>query len=1071
MTMDEEPDSKLESHRQRTKARVIGMLFGRDKKPATTTNATNDTNNVSDFLHGNSDKLHMTGAAPPRLPKLDVSMASRWPTAAEVNRLRDTSRGRSVSLKRGRKGLNVRFTDSQPEIIGEGGDEAEAPTVEISARRRAHSHPPILQQFPATAVTSEALGHGKSPTTGSFSVQLKPSSDRDEGLNALLGKDLGAAATEVKGDTSGKVDKPSDDHADISFAARVQANMRRAEGEAFRRASRVYVDPTEVCPDTSSPLEQGAGHSLPIRPVPQGHSPIAAPLPSSLVPGGSRPGSSGSIQRRPVSAPQNESPQTPTTTGSATSRPHASTSPTSGQAGKPVDGTKDADVLDDFSDRIHHFYKLFQLSAESIVPLGQCSLESLMKAACWWFLKGKSSLDNAARSRPSSSNGQDSYSTPQQQAHSDIGKSVWIMGSVLANCSELSSHSSASSDEVLDMLHMCQAIQESLRDIAMFMKTHNMMPPPVDEAVLPQGLDNSIWVTYPLLSETLRGLLYPLQSYTAAQGNRSQLKISQLLPLKDSSEVFSYAKMFVDMTLLDGSTDYPRNLLPCMLFVTRSQKEADLRVTISSQNDLILLPVTSNPTNGPTWADVQWQSRLNALDLPLLHGLTARVQLSPYDFKTLWNMYDYTVKVHASLSARKGEVLRFENRLKVFQYFDHDRQSRTFPKYPIPDCVMRLFEKRTESGSTGQEKRHGGHRIAVITGTTTKSLSGVTHDSLHQTPLQYGFVRGDGDAPAFLLKFDDGTKKPTMVFTFNNAAARSELQRCLTGGPMRDERIIANLPLKAFSMTDMFGLPSTRMTDALGELEWQGLTVINKAAGDRPDPERVTSVQSPNLRVILNARAATLIDRIYVQSGELKFRLSRDPSDLSITVGRQIQEDLGVALVESQVAKDTPQKMVALQEQLAQQSTLRRYLFRKLEDVHSFQAALTGFTVLFDAVAQSLAISRGRSVVHLHKKWEASPARIQIVRRDKAFLLAVYFDDFGYGQCLNLALRVTDNYESMTRSGRSCVRLVDAKVAMPKAAEGDTSAICLDMLEFASECEDITIAFEQETGKWSNHPN
>src|SRR5438045_1503537 len=202
------------------------------------------------------------------------------------------------------------------------------------------------------------------------------------------------------------------------------------------------------------------------------------------------------------------------------------------------------------------------------------------------------------------------------------------------------------------------------------MKKQNMLPPPAEEALLPQGLDNSIWIPYPPLPQSIRGLISRQKQQMKTNNNASHLKLSHIVPLKDSSEIFFYAKMFVEVFLLNGSNNLPGDRLSCLLFVTRPQTETDIRITVTSQSDLLLVQVTSNQHNGPAWKDVQWQSRLNALDLPLSHGFVARVQCSPHDFKTIWNMYDYTIKIHASLSARPDELLKFEGTTKIFQYFD-----------------------------------------------------------------------------------------------------------------------------------------------------------------------------------------------------------------------------------------------------------------------------------------------------------------------------------------------------------------------------------------------------------------
>ena len=128
---------------------------------------------------------------------------------------------------------------------------------------------------------------------------------------------------------------------------------------------------------------------------------------------------------------------------------------------------------------------------------------------------------------------------------------------------------------------------------------------------------------------------------------------------------------------------------------------------------------------------------------------------------------------------------------------------------------------------------------------------------------------------------------------------------------------------------------------------------------------------------------------------------------------------------------------------------------------------MTGFRVVFDCTVSSFAIARRRMVVPIHKKWEASGARLQLVTQNKTIqLLAFFGGDFSHGKCMNFLLRGTDNYESSSRSGKCTVRIVDAKFALPKKEEEEASAfVCLDMLEYATEHDDITIGFESEQGK------
>lgn len=107
-------------------------------------------------------------------------------------------------------------------------------------------------------------------------------------------------------------------------------------------------------------------------------------------------------------------------------------------------------------------------------------------------------------------------------------------------------------------------------------------------------------------------------------------------------------------------------------------------------------------------------------------------------------------------------------------------------------------------------------------------------------------------------------------------------------------------------------------------------------------------------------------------------------------------------------------------------------------------------------------------VVPIHKKWEASLARIQVVRQDKVVQLLAFFDDFNHGKCMNFVVKGTDRMEPSGRGGKFGIRIVDAKFALPRTEEDASSDfVCLDMPEYPMEHDDITIAFDSETGMLS----
>ena len=88
--------------------------------------------------------------------------------------------------------------------------------------------------------------------------------------------------------------------------------------------------------------------------------------------------------------------------------------------------------------------------------------------------------------------------------------------------------------------------------------------------------------------------------------------------------------------------------------------------------------------------------------------------------------------------------------------------------------------------------------------------------------------------------------------------------------------------------------------------------------------------------------------------GELLIRLPIDGAP-ELTLLREPQRDMAVAIDPSRTDKDVPDALSDLLETLTTASTIRRLTFNSFADLHAFQLAVTGFEVLFDGyVAPSL---------------------------------------------------------------------------------------------------------------------
>lgn len=117
-------------------------------------------------------------------------------------------------------------------------------------------------------------------------------------------------------------------------------------------------------------------------------------------------------------------------------------------------------------------------------------------------------------------------------------------------------------------------------------------------------------------------------------------------------------------------------------------------------------------------------------------------------------------------------------------------------------------------------------------------------------------------------------------------------------------------------------------------------------------------------------------------------------------------------------------------------------------------------------------------VVPLHKKWEASGVRVQVLEKERSVQLLIFFQgDFAHADCLNFKVTPTDVFEKTEKGKQPALRLVDAKFALPggkgegrgesKVERGVKGRFAnLDLLEYPGEHDDITLGFESVQGKF-----
>lgn len=1110
----------------------MGKLFGRDHKAASREPpASPDPDNLTDFFRGSTDRLDVSHPAPPPGPpllaKLDISKATRYPNALSVHNSQQSLPLRVVSQSRQirrNKGLVVRFVDTFPDIIGEGGDECEVPTKEIGRRRPAR--PPAVTSIAGPPRAVDILEQPQRAFTGDMGqddfvpTPLRRTQTGYSTISDVQGPEIPAGEPVRARYLDSHV--VSNDEKRRSFIEVHQAEMREAEGLAFATFHRNSVssspmpsrdikqtpppkcslqnqlpgtehfDPTE---EPVSPLEDEPT-VLPVRPAQHEFTPYKpSHSAQSSQPTSAIEASPTQMHSHPPGTPDNrvlqgavfeQSPssiysqassfayrQPSLRQGSKLSDPNEHVSHdqrASHPSGESVTTAAD-ELLDIFVSRTRHLFALFRLHAEMTKPLTTFSQVDLIRAAVWWFLRGRMALEAAVRDRPTTPQGQQANEFARQQAYADIAKGYWVAVDVIPDIME--SKRLVPDPEVAEVR---AGLKTALQKLCLSMQRNDFLPP--EEAFLPQTIDKSIWVEYTPVSRDIMFLLWGSSISALALPRRTDSGISlhETLPVADSRPFFCFGRVAVDVFLMEqGAHESERLYFPCLLSIIRPQQKPNLTFVIASQNGAVQLRIQGNKNAGPVWDDdVRWRSEACCIDVRMPRGFILVIQCTQPDFRMLWNMYDFSAKVQSSLYPRQDEQPLFRSTLKAFQYFDNDPQSRQFPKESTPGCEMGLYERvQRERGAKAPRLLHRGYRIAVVTGTQTKTLSGVNQVYVPQQPVRYDFLRGEHNDPALSLKFENGKQKGSMVMTFNDEGERLQVHSLLIGTALHpDEGVYCELPIRGVWFAKQFG--DVGSFTHLTSLPWERVSVINDdGGGDRP-----SCVLSDKLRIIFECKEATVTDRVNVAPGELRLRLDvANPSCLMVY--RQPQADLTLALTEAKVPKERSQAVTADLEALQQMPTLRTYMFPTVADMHRFQEALTGYKVVFDGIASAFAISRRRMVVPIHKKWEAGATRVQVVQQGAASQLLAFFEDFAHGKCVSFALKGTDVFEAFGKSGRAGVKFDDAKFPLPRVPANpdqddvrtvaETAFVCLDLPELPGEHDDISITFESEVGKTVIH--
>ena len=543
-------------------------------------------------------------------------------------------------------------------------------------------------------------------------------------------------------------------------------------------------------------------------------------------------------------------------------------------------------ALADFTDRVIHMQGIFRLTAELERPLHEFSPMQWLRAAIWWFLRGRAGMENLIRNRPRGDPGAPPTSQLLTQAHVDLAKTWWILTKVIQNhpairkYSDLKAESRASSAREAGDIAMAEIFEVHdtvlgfLKLLLASMKRHHVMPP---RQSLIQGQDQTIWIKYPNFAPDVQAVLSGNSTRSLViDGPAQQLNPLACMPPGDTKTDFCYFRMFVQVSVRTEEAETDRVPMPCVLSVLRPHNDLKLKISICSLNELVNIRVQSDKKLGPTWDDVTWKVRSSSMCVSLPYGFNLNIDFTEQDLRNLWTIVDHTNTVEANLRPREDERIVYNLTLREFQYTD-PAKSGAFPAERVKRCRVTVFEKceRSNEGS-GKRRLHRGYRFVIFTSPKIRTLSCISHEFGKQEPMNFEFNAdaSEGGFPEMILrvkeKADKKLKQCVMFLVFNDGKERDMLFGTLTGtNADADETVFAQVPLKGLSIenADQIEGFSHSGRDVLKRLQWQDVKAVNldPETGNMDVPQ---TVLSESLRVVTRHSAGSLTDRMNLSKAD-----------------------------------------------------------------------------------------------------------------------------------------------------------------------------------------------------------
>ena len=1044
-------------------------------------NLENTDGDIANFLHAAGSRPEAGPRSAPLAPRVDIATSSKQPSAASVDqdeRIVDVYRR---PKPRQNKGLCVRFESATPVVIGVGGDEAELPSRDVSrsctdSLRSERS--PSRQQSNYNASGRQPESYGRSPDHYDETCFQPPSPRRPTAVEDKLlaeesqptGHDREAVQPAFAGIQNLSTQTRDEQHnlylnwrkkevRDISYKSPA-AEEELSHGQSYN-------------PHTAERRYRGTTQHLDVPPSEALPTTSVHPSDSPEPPYVSRDASSSSYSFPSVTK---DLPKLPDAEHQGN---HQDSQDPSQPKDKPLSLFSVArslrdDYLADFDSRVRRFNDLFLLNASANVDIMTVSFERWVKTSAWWFLRGREGLESAVRAKisaitPANAENDGELSSILKQAYFSLAKAWWILKDVTPNLPAIRRFGRACTSSMVavirssgdkhlaELVHVHLTILANMRALTMSMSRNRRLPP---DHLQMQRLESQIFLETPTLPSDIAALTVNNILDSAVKGKKYITNPFFPILVGDTSRHFSFCKIFVDVVL--KHYDDTKSTVPCVVSILRERTDWAVKAAIASQDGQVNLVIQSDEHGGLDWHGVQWKIPLHTMQLRLSEEICLQIKFSENDFKTVWSICDYTQRIRKEFSARRGETVLYERQLPTVQCFD----CLSFPTEPVEDCRVRLFERTSvATGNSGQQEAPVGCRLMVVTPSGIKSISKVNYQLGKDRPIFFGTYRSKV-GNTLLVRVPSSLR---VSLTFHDSGDVELFRAILSGTSItEDDHCSASLQLQDLAICPLSNEQDMAYMNAgrlINDLTWHKLRVVSRGPSTHGHDSQ-SRVRSEHLRTVTDCDSGTFTDRVDAGPGELQLNLSVEDLN-AIKLLRAAKQDMNWTFDDGVLGDRDVSSLLSVLHSMGNYPSVVTYNFRCLSDLHSFQATLTGFDVLYDGLASTLSISRRRMIVPMYKRWEASTPRLQIIKQDKTVQLVAFFKNFSHGTCMNFVLKVTDSFETFARSGVFFLRIVDAKFSLPKGKLDPTrDFVCLHMPEYASEHDDIIIGFGNEQGEY-----